>query len=35
VKEWYARIGLAAIGTLFLFVTFNDLKRMLGGFFGW
>lgn len=33
VKEWYARIGLAAIGTLFLLVTFNDLKRMLGGFF--
>ncbi|MDQ8176358.1 MAG: RIP metalloprotease RseP [Gemmatimonadota bacterium] len=33
VKEWYARIGLAAIGTLFLFVTFNDLKRILGGFF--
>ena len=34
VKEWYARIGLAAIGTLFLLVTFNDLKRLLSGFFG-
>lgn len=33
VKEWYARIGLAAIATLFLFVTFNDLKRILGGWF--
>ena len=33
VKEWYARIGLAAIGTLFLLVTFNDLKRLLGGLF--
>lgn len=33
VKEWYARIGLAAIGTLFLFVTFNDLRRLVGGLF--
>ncbi len=29
VKEWYARIGLVAIGALFLTVTFNDLKRLV------
>ncbi len=27
VKEWYARIGLVAIGALFITVTFNDIKR--------
>ena len=31
VKEWYARIGLVAILALFLTVTFNDLKRIIGG----
>jgi regulator of sigma E protease len=34
VKEWYARIGLVAIGALFLTVTFNDLKRLVLSFFG-
>ncbi len=34
VKEWYARIGLVAIGALFLTVTFNDLKRLVVGWFG-
>lgn len=34
VKEWYARIGLVAIGALFLTVTFNDLKRLVTGWFG-
>ncbi len=34
VREWYARLGLATIGLLFLTVTFNDLKRLLMGFFG-
>ena len=34
VKEWYARIGLVAIGALFLTVTFNDLKRLVMGWFG-
>ena len=29
VKEWYARIGLVAIGALLLTVTFNDLKRLV------
>lgn len=33
VREWYARVGLAAIGILFLTVTFNDLKRMITGWF--
>ncbi len=33
VKEWYARIGLVAIGALFLTVTFNDLKRLVMGWF--
>ena len=33
VKEWYARIGLVAIGALFLTVTFNDLKRLVTGWF--
>ena len=31
VREWYARIGLAAIAVLFLTVTFNDLKRLVLG----
>lgn len=34
VKEWYARIGLFAILLLFVTVTFNDLKRMVTGWFG-
>ncbi len=34
VREWYARIGLAAILLLFVTVTFNDLKRMITGWFG-
>ncbi|MBL8996018.1 MAG: site-2 protease family protein [Gemmatimonadales bacterium] len=34
VREWYARIGLAAIGVLFLTVTFNDLKRLILGWIG-
>jgi regulator of sigma E protease len=34
VKEWYARIGLVAILALFLTVTFNDLKRLVTGWFG-
>lgn len=34
VKEWYARIGLVAILMLFLTVTFNDLKRLILGWFG-
>jgi regulator of sigma E protease len=34
VKEWYARIGLAAILLLFLTVTFNDLKRLITGMLG-
>jgi len=34
VKEWYARIGLVAIGALFLTVTFNDLKRLVMGWLG-
>jgi regulator of sigma E protease len=34
VKEWYARIGLVAILALFLTVTFNDLKRLVMGWFG-
>jgi regulator of sigma E protease len=34
VKEWYARIGFALIALLFLTVTFNDLKRLVLGWFG-
>ncbi len=34
VREWYARLGLATIGLLFLTVTFNDLKRLVTGLFG-
>jgi len=34
VKEWYARIGLFAILLLFVTVTFNDLKRLITGWFG-
>ncbi|MEX2181091.1 MAG: RIP metalloprotease RseP [Gemmatimonadaceae bacterium] len=34
VKEWYARIGLTAILLLFVTVTFNDLKRLVMGWFG-
>ena len=34
VREWYARIGLVAIGVLFLTVTFNDLKRLVMGWIG-
>jgi len=34
VKEWYARIGLAAILLLFVTVTFNDVKRLVTGWFG-
>jgi len=34
VKEWYMRIGLVAIGALFLTVTFNDLKRLVLGWLG-
>lgn len=34
VKEWYARIGLLAIGALFLTVTFNDLKRLVMSWVG-
>jgi regulator of sigma E protease len=33
-REWYARIGLVAILALFVTVTFNDLKRLITGFFG-
>jgi regulator of sigma E protease len=33
VREWYARVGLAAIGLLFITVTFNDLKRLITGLF--
>lgn len=28
-REWVARVGLALIGTLFLVVTFNDLKALV------
>ena len=31
VREWYARLGLAAILILFVTVTFNDLKRLITG----
>jgi regulator of sigma E protease len=31
VREWYARIGLAAIAALFLVVTFNDIKSLIVG----
>lgn len=31
VKEWYAKVGLAVIATLFLLVTFNDVKRIVTG----
>src|SRR5690606_30656710 len=34
VKEWYARIGLAAILLLFVTVTFNDIRRIVTGWFG-
>lgn len=34
VKEWYARIGLVMILLLFVTVTFNDLKRLVMGWFG-
>jgi len=34
VREWYARVGLAAIAVLFITVTFNDVKRLVLGFFG-
>lgn len=34
VREWYARIGLVAILLLFVTVTFNDLKRIVMGWFG-
>lgn len=34
VREWYARIGLAAIAVIFITVTFNDLKRMIMGWLG-
>lgn len=34
VREWYARIGLVAILALFVTVTFNDLKRLVVGWFG-
>jgi regulator of sigma E protease len=30
-REWYARIGLAAIATLFIVVTFNDIKALVVG----
>ena len=33
VREWYARIGLAAILALFVTVTFNDLKRLVTSWF--
>ena len=33
VREWYARVGLVAILLLFVTVTFNDLKRMIAGWF--
>lgn len=29
-REWIARVGLAAIAALFLVVTFNDLKNLVG-----
>ena len=34
VREWYARIGLFLILALFVTVTFNDLKRLVMGWFG-
>lgn len=34
VKEWYARIGLFAILLLFITVTFNDIRRIVTGWFG-
>ncbi|MEK0430812.1 MAG: hypothetical protein RL139_616, partial [Gemmatimonadota bacterium] len=34
VKEWYAKVGLAVIVTLFVLVTFNDVKRIVGGWLG-
>jgi regulator of sigma E protease len=34
VREWYARIGLAAIAVIFVTVTFNDLKRLVLGWLG-
>jgi regulator of sigma E protease len=33
-QEWYARIGLVVILALFVTVTFNDIKRMVMGWFG-
>jgi regulator of sigma E protease len=32
-REWIARVGLAAIAALFLVVTFNDLKALVGSWF--
>lgn len=34
VREWYARVGLVAIGALFLTVTYNDVKRLVVGWLG-
>jgi regulator of sigma E protease len=33
-REWIARIGLAMIATLFLVVTFNDLKALVLSWIG-
>ncbi len=33
-REWIARVGLAAIGLLFLTVMFNDLKALVLGWVG-
>ncbi|HKS05200.1 MAG TPA: site-2 protease family protein [Gemmatimonadaceae bacterium] len=33
-REWIARVGLAAIATLFIVVTFNDLKALIAGWIG-
>jgi regulator of sigma E protease len=33
-REWIARVGLAAIGLLFVTVMFNDLKALVVGWFG-
>jgi regulator of sigma E protease len=33
-REWIARVGLAAIAALFLVVTFNDLKALVGSWLG-
>jgi membrane-associated protease RseP (regulator of RpoE activity) len=33
-RENFMRVGLVAIGTLFLIVMFNDIKGLVGSIFG-